>query len=217
MRSRELASFARRPCLGRAGELIFGATMSGLEFKTTVDIGAVTRWHNQLAALGAERGKLVMCRALNHEGKKAKTQVVRALSGQTGLARQVIARAVRSKQAWADNTSYVLESRGGDVRLKFFRARETQTGVTAYPWGGLHNYAGYWIKGGRWPSRVALSFSGEVKYRVGKSRTPTKTAKSGVVIPAEMMQGATLAAFEGATAGLADRIVHEIGFELGGK
>ncbi|PYF05022.1 hypothetical protein BJ122_102248 [Rhodopseudomonas faecalis] len=196
--------------------------MSGLELKVEFDPAKVTRFHNMVAVLGSDKARLAMCRALNHEGDKARTKVIAALTDQTGLQRQVIARAVKRIGAYDGSNGggarmqYLMESAGGDVRLKFFRSRETQSGVTAYPHNTLTRFPHYFIRGGKWPARVALKFGGEVKYRAGKSRLPIKTAKSGVVIPAEMVQGATADAFQGAAGGMADRIMHELTYLMGG-
>lgn len=173
------------------------------------------RFHNRLGALGDEKAQLVLARALNREGKKIKTKVIRSLTKQTGLKRQVIVRAVRQKQALGSTLVYQLETKGGDIRLKYFRPRETKAGVIAYPWGSKHTYASKWMRAGQWPNRVGLKWGGEVKERVGASRLPTHTVHSGVFIPKEMVQGATAAAFQASTPNVAKAVEHELAYLLG--
>ncbi|WP_316216612.1 hypothetical protein [Bradyrhizobium sp. SZCCHNR3003] len=153
-------------------------------------------------------------RAISRTGAMTKTQVVRALTAQTGLKRPVIVRAVKAKPG---AMSYALHSRGGDVSLKYFGARETRRGVSAAPWNHRQVFAGAFIKGGRFPNRVALGFGGQVMARAGKSRLPIGKRKSGLFIPKEMISGATAAAFlRTVNTVLPARLQHELQAILGG-
>lgn len=163
------------------------------------------RFANAIRALG-DQAPVALGRALRHTGDKSKTQVVRSLARQTGLSRSVIVRAVKVKgprhgnpnigRADADLT-YTLESRGGDISLKYFGAREVRAGVTAKPWNVRKTYKGAFMRGGAWPNRVALpTLNGHAFRRTDTDRTPIEKQKSGVVIPEEMIEGATLEAFE---------------------
>ena len=157
------------------------------------------------------KGPVAIARALNHTGDKVKTQMIRALVPQTGLKRKVIVKALKRSGASAGALVYAIKSRGGDISLKFFGARETRKGVTAAPWGKRKLYPAAFIKGGRFPNRVALGMGGQVFVRAGKSRMPIQKLKSGVFIPAEMVKGATKEAFERTVASeLPKRIEHEL-------
>lgn len=136
-------------------------------------------------------------RAVNRTGAMADTQVVRALTGQTGLKRKIIRKAVHRRPASAGELTFVLWSAGGNVALKYFGARETRRGVTATPWGQRKLFAGTFIKGGLFPRRVPIKrYGGAVLYRAdGAKRLPIKSLKSGVFIPEEMVKGETAAAF----------------------
>ncbi|MFN3891984.1 MAG: hypothetical protein ACK4MV_16435 [Beijerinckiaceae bacterium] len=181
--------------------------------------GALDRYANAFAML-AQKSHIPLARALNHEGAKAKTQVIRALTKQTGLRRATIVRAVKEgKAAQGDaarnyvgmKLTYELRSKGGNVRLKFFGAREARAGVVAKPWGGSRLYAGAFTRGGRWPKRVTLPYGGHAFQRAGASRLPISQVRSGLFIPDEMIQGASAAAFDQVMgAGLEARVSHEL-------
>jgi hypothetical protein len=152
-------------------------------------------------------------RAVNRTGAMADTQVVRMLTAQTGLKRKVIRKAVRRVPASAGGMVYILRASGGNVGLKYFGARETRKGVTAAPWGKRRLYPGAFIKGGRFPRRVAIkAYGGAVLYRSDGARLPIKAIKSGLFIPQEMVTGATAAAFKATVRTvLPRRLAHELG------
>lgn len=171
----------------------------------------------QMLALGQalrEGGNMLpdaVRRAVNHTGDKARTQVIRALTAQTGLKRSVIVRAIKVTRANYGSSDYVLKSRGGNISLKYFSPRETKAGVTAGARGKRKLYPGAFITGGRWGKRVELHMGGHVFQRKSDSRTPIKKVKSGVYIPIEMTTGDTAAAFyRTVEANLANRLAHEM-------
>src|SRR5690606_18421886 len=95
------------------------------------------------------------------------------LVAQTGMKYGVFVRALRSSNATPGNLAFRLRARGGNVRLKFFFPKEGQAGTSAAPWNKRIVRPGTFLKGGRFPNRVALRFGkGNVFKRVGKSRTP---------------------------------------------
>lgn len=201
------------------------------------DVSGMVRLSNALGRLSSHEKHLALQRAVNHTGDKARTKVIRALVKQTGLGYGVIKRAVRTGNAWgagADastfregrgSLTYVLSSKGGDISLKYFKARETSAGVTAAPFGKRALFPNTFMKGGKFPgSRVeAKGLNGHVYSREGamvprgrgrykgKMRQPLKFHDSGVIIPAEMLQGATADAFRSVVeSDLPPRVMHEI-------
>lgn len=145
----------------------------------------------------------VAARALNRTGAKATTQMVRTLTAQTGLARKIIKRAVKSMRASDRSLAYALKTRGGNISLRYFKARETRTGVSAAPLGHRIVVPHTFMKAGRFPNRVRFDSKGRGKgmdrnvfIRVGKARLPIEGGRSGVYIPTEMLQGRSLAAFD---------------------
>ena len=189
--------------------------MSSLVVK--IDAEQLKRLANVLGALGKD-APAAIARAVNHTGDKARTQMIRTLTAQTGLKRKVIVKALRVTRASAakGTMEYRIDSAGGNVSLKYFGARETRVGVSAAPWGARRVYAGTFMKGGRFPNRVALDLNGQVFKRGGAGRMPIVKQKSGLFIPAEMVKGATADAFtEAVDRDLPDRLAHEIARALG--
>lgn len=175
-----------------------------------------------MGRLDSHQKHLALQRAVNHTGNKARTQVIRTLAKQTGLQYGVIKRAVRTGRAWGASQSsftpsrgslqYVLSTKGGDISLKYFRARETKGGVTAAPQGERKLFANTFIKGGRFPNRTtADGLNGHVYLRTGKGRGPLARQNSGVVIPEQMTKGRTVDVFTATIeAELPKRVMHEI-------
>lgn len=144
------------------------------------------------------RFPVVLPRIVNQVGDRAKTQVIRNLTSQTGLPRKTIVKAVGDPgKARAGKLSYEMVTRGGNIRLKYLAPRETRAGVTAKPWNKRQLFAGTFMKGGAFPNRqVVTKFDGHVYRRLNTSGTKITQARSGMFIPVEMTTGATAAAFE---------------------
>ena len=180
-----------------------------------VDVKGLKQFENMLGALGAEAPKAVT-RALNRTGDMAHTRVVRALAKQTSLPQKTIRKAIKVKRATWSDLNYMLCAAGGDISLKYFKPRETQRGVTAFVAGKRALFEGTFLRGGSFArGRVELNMGGHVFLRVG-NRTDLEKQKSGVVIPAEMVEGASAKAFEETVANvLPRRLDHEISRLLG--
>lgn len=176
------------------------------------DISGLQRVDNAMAMLSGDQKNNALRRAVNHTGDKAKTVVIRTLAEQTGLKQKVIRKAVKVMRANFSSLEYVMTTRGGEISLKFFGARETRRGVSAAPFGNRQLFAGAFMKGGRFPNRVtAKGLNGHVYRRTGSGRGPLEFVDSGVIIPAEMVKGATASAFTGLVErDLPPRVMHEI-------
>lgn len=190
--------------------------MPSISFK--VDGGAIASLGNMIAAAGP-KFILAEVRAVNHTGDKAKTAMRRALVAQTGLKYGTMMKAVKSRRAFnvgAEGAAYVIHIHGGNVALKYFKAKETRAGVAASPWNSRRVYAGTFIKGGRFPERVALAMGGQVFKRNGSKRFPIEKQKSGLFLPIEFAQGSSRAAFYATVEGsLLPRLSHELARVLG--
>lgn len=145
----------------------------------------------------------VAARALNRTGAKAVTLMVRTLTAQTGLQRKTIKRAVKMHRASERALAFALKTRGGNIGLRYFKAKETAAGVSAAPLGQRIVVPHTFMKAGRFPHRVRFvskgrgkGMDGNVFIRRGKARLPIEGGRSGVYIPAEMLQGRSLAAFD---------------------
>lgn len=159
--------------------------------------GNVQKFGKRIMLLN-ERFPKVLPRIVNQVGNRAKTQVIRNLTKQTGLPRKTIVKAVGDPTvARPGRLSYEMVTRGGNIRLKYLNARETDAGVVARPFGKATLYPGAFMKGGHFPDRKEVSkFDGHAFYRLNTSGTRITFARSGVFIPTEMTRGATKAAFE---------------------
>lgn len=165
----------------------------------------IAKWaDNHINLFGSRVEKLhrqfpvVLPRIVNQVGDRSKTQVIRALTKQTGLPRKTIVKAVGDpRRANGRQLSYEMATRGGNIRLKYLAPRETRAGVTATPWGKRTLFAGTFMKGGRFPSRKTVAkLDGHVFRRLNSSGSKITQARSGMFIPVEMTRDATRAAFE---------------------
>lgn len=142
---------------------------------------------------------IVLPRIINQVGNRAKTQVIRNLTTQTGLPRKTIVKAVGNPATARANgrLSYEMTTRGGFVRLKYLGPRETRPGVVAKPFGQSRLYEGAFMRGGGFPKRVPVAqFGGHVFRRLDTAGRKLTQVRSEVRIPHEMTIGATKAAFE---------------------
>lgn len=187
--------------------------MSGLAIRWHA-VAGLKRFENQIGALG-EKAPHALRRAVARTGDMARTQVVRALTKQTGLKRKVIVRAVKVTRPSFGSLNYVMRTRGGDIALKYFSARETRKGVSASPFGNRKVFPHTFIRGGKFPGRVRLGMGGHVflpETSNPKWGRKFERQKSGVVIPAEMVKGRTAEAFQASVrANLPRRVEHELG------
>ena len=178
---------------------------------------ALARFGNQLGALGEGGTKIAFARAVNHTGDKARTQVRRALTKQTGLRRDVIVRAVKTLRANPAAMRYEMKTQGGDIALKYFRPVEFRRGVRARPFGRATLFAGKFTRGGLFPNRTALRMGGHVFENVEAPTWGGRLAvvDSGVVIPEQMVTGETAAAWRRVIgAQLLPRLEHEVSRSL---
>lgn len=185
------------------------------------DLSGLHRMDNSLGRLSELQRSEVFRRAVNHVGDRLRTKLTRTLAGQTGLPYRTIRRAIKVTRANYGSLDYAMRTQGGDISLKYFKARETRAGVTASPFGRRRLFAGDFTKAGRFPNRVTAKGLGGHVYAPDRSSTkwgrPVSFIDSGVVIPAEMLKGDTAQEFRSyANRELPPRVMHEIGFMLPG-
>lgn len=181
------------------------------------DVRGLVRFEDAFDELGERGMRRVGNRAVNRTGDMARTQVRLTLPKQTGLPRRTIVKAVRVKRSTMATLAYTMKAQGGDVSLKYFKARETRAGVSAAPFGKRQVFEGTFMRGGRFPNRVPLNMGGHVFARVGAARLPIEKQPSGVIIPVEMVSGQTAEIFNRTVARvLPRRIAHEITRATGG-
>ncbi len=173
-----------------------------------LDVAGLEEFGAMMVAAGDKAPDVVM-RALRRTGDTARSRVVRALAAQVGLTQKRIRQDVSGSMRTKDE--YTIYAFGGEVPLKEFGARETGGGVSAAPFGDRQIFDGSFMRGGKFPGRVDIGMGGHVFERTGSRRLPIRKVASGVVIPNEMVQGESLAAFEATVETvLPRRIDHEL-------
>ncbi len=144
--------------------------------------------------------------AINRRGGKAFTQVKHAVSKQAGLTQKHAIRYGNIKRHSAShiNLEYRIVSRGGEVPLKAFKARESARGVKAAPFGKRQLFAHTFIEGGLWPRRTGPVGGGHVFTPSGGAHwgRPFTKAHSEVYIPVEIVKDESEEAFNEAAKGL---------------
>lgn len=160
------------------------------------DVRGLKKFDRQIRDLN-EKFPKALPRLMNQVGDRARTKVVRALTTQTGLQRDVIRRAVDTKRAFTGNIAYDMRTRGGNIRLKYLQPKESAEGVVAKPFGKRTLYPGSFMRAGWWPDRVDVpQWNGHVFFRNRSKGSHFTFARSGVLIPTEMVKGITAEAFQ---------------------
>lgn len=184
-----------------------------IEFR--IDGSDIARLGNLLAAAG-DKAPLGIMRALRHTGDKARTKMRRATAKQLGPIRSSTGGpyAISSKaiKGQVRGMSYVIESKGGNIRLRFYRPKETRSGVSHGSPKRGSPIAGAFMHGGRFPNRHGGPGGGQGVYRrTGTGRYPLKSERSDMFIPDEMISGGSAAEFFAtAERELPDRLAHEL-------
>lgn len=134
---------------------------------------------------------------LNRVGTKTKSAVIPALTKQTGLSKRIITKAVKMFRASPQNPRVMLVTRGGEISLRYFGAHEEGPGVVATVKGDRMFYPGAFRRSGpKGRRRMVPKLNAQVYEPDGKRwRGSFTKRKSGVLIPAEMIRGETLEAF----------------------
>ncbi|WP_316172118.1 MULTISPECIES: hypothetical protein [unclassified Bradyrhizobium] len=167
----------------------------------------------QIGAVGDKfaRAKARMPAAISHAvstvGPVAMGAMKRELPAQTGLQRKTIDKALKGA---VRGPTYVIKSKGGNIRLKYFRARETAQGVSAAPWNARQVFPETFIMAGWWPNRTKPIARGQVLRRKGKAKYPMEVVKSGLFIAEEMVTGPSAAAFYSTVAVLLPSIIEGV-------
>lgn len=174
------------------------------------------RYGNSLAALAAGDARKAMVRALNHQGAKASTQVKREMVRQTGIPYGQITAGVKQRKAYAGSASgngavleHVIVGTGKPLSLKYFKARQVKTGVSAAPWNKRQIFAGTFSTGGSFDRGRKPVMGGHVFIRTSGKRLPLKKLY-GPGIANELVKDQVALAFKGVAFGLPARLGHEI-------
>ncbi len=186
-----------------------------MQLHATLQDRSLGDYAERLKRMGAE-GKVVLSSALNAGGEAVRRKTVAAETRQTGLDGKTVDRSQRELPSTPSSLNFKIRSQGGDIRLKYFGARETDAGVMAHPLGSAQVFAHTFMKGGRFPDRVTVTrLGGQVYRRVDGSGRKITLVRSGVKLPAEMVTGATATTFkEGVATIIASVVVSRLGAML---
>ncbi|WP_105403405.1 hypothetical protein [Neorhizobium sp. T7_12] len=183
---------------------------------TVTITGDGLRRFTQLSSdLGSGKARNLYSRAINDTGAKAATATGRALSDQSGVSKKVgrkaVARRTRSTPA---TLAYEIRVKGGEIRLKYFSARETRKGVSAAPRNARQIFSGTFMRAGWWPKRVTKpNWNGQVFRRAGGK---FHVVQSDVVLPTEATSGQTAETFDRGKNALDVRVSHYLRRLAGG-
>lgn len=172
--------------------------------------GIMKRYAKDLRSLGDTRKTYkVIARAANYEGRKAFTQVKRALRKQTSIPSAVVQRSVKFFPASTSvgRMEVAIHGSGRELSLKLFRARQFKAGVRAHVWGKSKMYKGGFM--GPRPGVIAPKLAGHAFVRAGKSRLPI-SKMFGPSIAKEIVKDESAQAFYAS----APRIIERVGKEI---
>ena len=151
--------------------------------------------------LGSEKkARRAYSMSINRVGRKGFTKVKRVVAKQVKLTQKKVVQYGNVKQNFAHSAKleHRITSRGGEVPLKEFRARETKRGVVANPMGKRQLFEHTFIKSGWWPTRHGPVGNGHVfspDLSTNKAGRAFKRTRSGVSIPIQIVEDQSKAAF----------------------
>lgn len=157
----------------------------------------IPRFEKATDALGKETTTHRAYRlAINRKGRKAFTQVKRALAKQTGLTQRKAIELgnIKTYNANFSNLAFTIKSSGNRISLKEFGAKQFSFGVRAKPWGKTRRFEGAFISAGFLRSGTNVN-QGHVFIRQSGASYPIKRLY-GPSMPVEIVKDQSKQAFE---------------------
>ena len=168
----------------------------------TVVGNGLRRFNDACVVLGEGKARTAYSAAINRAGAEASKHTAEALTKQTGLPKRTAPKALRKhvRRSTPASLAYTITASGGNVRLKFFKARETRKGVSAAPWNKRQVFASTFMRAGWWPHRVTKpNWNRQVFRRTGSTtkfgKDQFENVKSDLFIPTEVTIGQAAAAW----------------------
>lgn len=171
----------------------------------------LSKYAEQILAIGDSRAHLAFARALNHEGDKGRTGVKRALVKQTGVKYGLINRGMRTERASAARLSYTLAQSGNETNIGLFGAVQRKSGVSAAPWNIRRVFRS---KDGARGSFINPN-TGKVLIRTSSASYPLEPL-FGPNLAREVIKDEPRAAWELVPMRLSDRVGYELARLIGG-
>jgi hypothetical protein len=150
----------------------------------------------------SEEGPAALAGALNAAGQSLRAKTVLAEAKQAGLPGDTLDRAQQTIAAEPGRLTFTIVAHGGNIRLKYFGAREGGGGVSAAPWGKQRFYPGAFVTSGRAPGRApAAPLHLQVYTPLGGGARRSwwrkiEVDRSGLFLPTELTRGETARTFE---------------------
>ena len=160
----------------------------------------LTRYGNQLAALGEGQARAALSRALNHEGDKGRTQVKRVLVKQTGIKYSAVNKAMATVRSTPATLTYTLKARGDETNIAWFNGVQRCKGVSAAPWNKRRIFARSFI----------VPRFGHAFIRTSKKRLPMRQLY-GPNLARELVKDSSEGAWRSGVVNIVARVGHEIG------
>ena len=174
--------------------------------------GVLARYGNQLGALGEGNARKALARAVNRVTVAVHSRVIRAVTKQSSIPREIVRRSVHRRLARVSHAGAIEGvgwRAGKPISLKHFHARQLRFGVKAKVQGEWKRYAGAFM--GPTPGVIAPRLGGHVFVRTSAARLPIEML-FGPSVPEEMVRGESERVFRDTVATmLPARVGHEIG------
>lgn len=166
--------------------------------RITVSVGSgIAGFAARVAALPVQ-ARRAMVQGLNEGGDLERTDARRNLKGQTGVKRYgAIVSRTKSRRAHDGDLAYHIDGLGKGMPIQEFPVSAAKRGpVTAKPWAVVH----------RFKRSFRTSGKGLLRARIGANRMPIR-ALYGPAVSKEIVQGETVADFQGTAAARVERTV----------
>ena len=188
-----------------------------MRLEVTIPDDQLTRWENQVAAIGDGRARVAFSRAINRTTRSVRGQVVREVVKATSIPSVIVRRAVYmslSSQQGSGPLQGVIYASGYPVPLKFFSARQFSFGVRAKIWGEYKRFEGLFIFAGNFNSGKPVA-NFHVFQRVTASRLPIEKQDGPAVADGLIASSVVNAWEQRVNTMLPERVSHELGRMLG--
>ena len=154
------------------------------DIEVTLNVEAFARYAAAMEALGTQKMRRVVSRALNKTGDRAWTKSKRSIARELNLKQRTVAAHMKRKRSYpkvGGKDQYEIIARGGRLPLKEYSPRQTRKGVTARIYGKriLHPHA-----------FIIKSYGGNVYVRTSRKRFPIRKL-FGPSIPVELLREPT--------------------------
>lgn len=172
----------------------------------------LSKFANQLGAVGDDKGRQALARAVNRVTSSVEARVVRAIGKQSSIPVRIVRTQVKKKLAahkGAGAIEGVVYASGTPLSLKYFNPRQSAFGVRAKVWGQVQRFPSHFMHGGRWNSGNLIA-GGHVFSRTAKDRFPIEKTM-GPSVPEELVRDEAARVFhQTVETMLPKRVEHEL-------